>query len=240
MRELVDATSAPAGTTPSSSASPSSGTRNHEILTHAAAWRLLDLEREQRPRRRSRHRDEVPDLLRASPEQGRLADPPASRGVRAGGHAVQRLRRTPTRTSRCAITSSRSTPRCSANAGGVFANARNTASRAARFNGLDGRAALPPAAPRAAAAPRPGRALPALGRTARSGQARRPGDPCDGARPGGLSLRIAGTGTAGAELEALAESLGPDEPRPVPRRGERRRNHRPLCRRPRGNLSPVR
>ena len=38
-----------------------------EILPHAAAWRLLDLEREQRPADRSGDRHEVPHLLRAAP-----------------------------------------------------------------------------------------------------------------------------------------------------------------------------
>ena len=49
-------------------------------------------EREQRAADRSRDRVEVPDLLRASPEQGRLADPPVPRRLRAVRHALQRLR----------------------------------------------------------------------------------------------------------------------------------------------------
>ena len=49
-------------------------------------------EREQRPADRSRHRHEVPDLLRAPSEQGRLARAPAPRRIRAVRHAVQRLR----------------------------------------------------------------------------------------------------------------------------------------------------
>ena len=63
-----------------------------EILPHAAAWRLLDLSESNGRPIDLRHRLEVPDLLRAPPEQGRLADPSVPRRLRAVRHAVQRLR----------------------------------------------------------------------------------------------------------------------------------------------------
>ena len=49
-------------------------------------------EREQRPADRSRDRLEVSDLFRPPSEQGRVADPPVPRRLRAVRHAVQRLR----------------------------------------------------------------------------------------------------------------------------------------------------
>ena len=62
-----------------------------EILTHAAAWRLLDLSREQRRADRPRDRHEVPVLLRPASSQGRVADPPVPRRVRARRDRLQRL-----------------------------------------------------------------------------------------------------------------------------------------------------
>ena len=49
-------------------------------------------QREQRPPDRSGDRVEVPVVLRAASEQGRLADPPVPRRLRAVRHGVQRLR----------------------------------------------------------------------------------------------------------------------------------------------------
>ena len=63
-----------------------------EILPHAAAWGLLDLSREQRPADRPGDRHQVPHLPGAASAQGLLAGAPAPRRLRAGGHAVLRLR----------------------------------------------------------------------------------------------------------------------------------------------------
>ena len=54
-----------------------------EILPHAAAWRMLDLSESNGRPIDLIDRHEVPDLLRAPPEQGVLARAPAPRGVRA-------------------------------------------------------------------------------------------------------------------------------------------------------------
>ena len=122
-----------------------------EILPHAAAWRLLDLSESNGRPIDLRHRHQVPDLLRAPPEQGRLADPPVPRRLRAVRHRVQRLRahrarRRPARHADAARHGdARRVPR------GSSPTRANTAGRLAKFNGLARRAAVPSAAAGAAA-----------------------------------------------------------------------------------------
>ena len=57
-----------------------------------AAWRLLDLIGELRPAHRPGHPHQVPDLLRAAPPQGGLADAPVPGRLRPLRHRVRRLR----------------------------------------------------------------------------------------------------------------------------------------------------
>ncbi len=77
--------------------------------------------RKQRRADRSRHRHEVPDLLRAPPEQGHVADSSVPRDLRAVRHAVQRVR--PHRSRRAAARSPdrSSTATCSASRRGSSA-----------------------------------------------------------------------------------------------------------------------
>ena len=131
-------------------------------------------QREQRPADRSRHRVEVPDLLRAASAQGRVADPPVPRRLRAVRHAVQRLRahRARRRPARHADPArhgdARRVPRACSRTRGT----RPT--RLAKFNGLAAEPLYHPPRLAARLARRPVRRLRAVGRPDRVGQARRP------------------------------------------------------------------
>ena len=63
-----------------------------EILPHAAAWRLLDLSESNGRPIDLVIASKFPTYFVAAPEQGRVADPPVPRRLRAVRHAVQRLR----------------------------------------------------------------------------------------------------------------------------------------------------
>ena len=176
--------------------------------------------------------DEVPDLLRASSAQGRVAHSSVPRRVRARRHALQRLRRTRPRTSRCASGWSRSTRRCSANAGACSRTPRPRPTRARDSTASTSTRALPSAAARCPPAQRgPIGQLPALGRPAGSRQAGRSRDSGAGACAG---RPVAGhrrhRDAAAANSRRLTPDAGPDRARRVSRRGRRRRFHRPLQR----------
>ena len=109
-----------------------------EILPHAAAWRLLDL---------SESNGQPIDLVIASkfptyfvrhPQQGGVADSPVPRRLRAVRHGVQRLRAHRVGTSACAIALIQLDTEMLGECRAIFANARNTAQRLAKFNGLHG------------------------------------------------------------------------------------------------------
>ena len=155
-----------------------------EILPHAAAWRLLDLSESNGRADRSRDRDEVPDLLRAASEQGRVAHSSVPRRLRARRHAVQRLRAHAQTTSRCASRSSGSTRRCSASASACSPTPATPRRALARYNGLTATPLYHPPRLAERIRTRPVRRLRPLGRTARERQARRPRDSGAGARAG--------------------------------------------------------
>ena len=110
----------------------------------------------------------------------------------------------------------------------VFANAETTAKRARRFNGVEAAALYHP--PRLAARLRRGPMGAYMLSVGRLESVKRVelAIRAMSHAPASLSLKIVGTGTRSAELEALSRTLGSLEPRPVPRRGGRRRTDRPL------------
>ena len=73
-----------------------------ELLTQAAAWRLVDLSESNGEPIDTVIAHEVPDLLRAASEQGHVAVPPVPRHLRPVRHAVQRVRAHRRPTSGCA------------------------------------------------------------------------------------------------------------------------------------------
>ena len=157
-----------------------------ELLPHAAAWRHARSVGSERRADRPRHRDEVPDLLRAPSAQGTLAHAPAPRGLRALRHA-----RTATSTTSKRDVALRDTlmalddemlGECAA---AVHQSRGTPSARLARYNGLASDAALPSAAARrAGSTPGALRRLRAVGRPARSATSASICDrPRAGARP---------------------------------------------------------
>ena len=212
----------------------------HEILTHAAAWRLLDLSESNGRPIDLVDRDEVPDVLRASSAQGRVAHSSVPRRVRARRHTLQRLR-PHARGCRAARAPRRARHGDARRVPPRVRERRNDGTTRARDSTASTSTALyhPP---RLAARLRRGPMGDYLLSVGRLEVVKRVELAIRAMRhaPDGLSLKIAGTGTRGRELEALTRHAGPDEPRRVPRRGRRRRSRRPLQRRARSNLSSVR
>ena len=164
--------------------------------------------RKQRPADRSRDRDEVPDLLRAASEQGRVADPSVPRGLRAVRHADTAISITPRATSASARPLIDLDTQMLGECRRIFANARNTAARLAKFNGLTAEPLYHP--PHLADRLRPApTATTCWRRPAGNRQAGAAGDRGDGAWSiGRSSCVLAGDGTQRANLEALAAALG--------------------------------
>ena len=147
------------------------GTR---VLDQAFLWRLRRPDRVRRPPDRPRDRDEVPGLLRAPPEQGRLGAAPVPAGLRLRPHRarpVLRVARGPRDATR-----GRAARRGRARRGAP--RVRDVAQRrrpAAALQRDRGRAAAAPAA--GARLPhRRARGLRALGQPARPREADRPAD----------------------------------------------------------------
>ena len=178
-------------------------------------------QREQRTADRSGHRHEVSVLFRAASEQGRVADSPVPRRLRAVRHALQRFRRTPRATSglRDTLIAPRHA-RCWASAGACSPTPATRPPACAKFNGLDGRGAVSSAPSGADGCGRALRRLRPVGRPPRSVKRVGPRGPGDGHvdRP-----TAAGRGRrrhAAREHRArLAESLGVADRVDVPRRG---------------------
>ncbi len=144
-----------------------------EILPHAAAWRLLDLSESNGrpidlviaskfPTYFVRHPNKVAWLIHQYRAAYELCGTPYS----DFGHteADVGLRDTLIRLDTEMLGECRA----------IYSNARNTAARLAKFNGLTADGAVPSAAARAAADAGPLRRLRAVGRPHRVGQARRP------------------------------------------------------------------
>ena len=125
------------------------------------------------------------------------------------GTRVQRLRPHRARRRAARHADRGSTPRCSASAGAIFANARNTAGRAGEVQRPARRAAVPSAAAGAAAAAGPVRRLRAVGRPDRVGQAGRPASSRAMAHVDPpIRLIVAGDGTQRANVERAAAAAG--------------------------------
>ena len=171
-----------AATRPSASSIPFRGTRSEELLAHAAAWRLIDVTREQRPADRRGDRHEVPDLLRAPPAQGRLAGASAPRRLRAVRHAVQRLRAHDEPTWRCASACSSSTRAMLGECRGLFSIARTVSARLQKIQRARPRRRSTIRRGWRRAPPGPVRRLRPDGGAPRESEAHRSGDRGDGAR----------------------------------------------------------
>ena len=195
-----------------------------EILPHAAAWRLLDLSESN-----GRPIDLViatkfPTYFVRHPQQGRVADPPVPRRLRAVRHAVQRFRsqRAGRRPARHADRAS--TPRCSASAGASSRTRRTPPTGSRSTTALAAEALYHPPRLAARLAPRPGlRRLRPVGRPDRVGQA---GGPAGVARWLGSISRSGwlspATAPSAPTWSAWRPRPGVARPGRVPRGGRRR------------------
>ena len=179
----------------------------HEILTHAAAWRLLDLAESNGrpidlviatkfPTYFARHPRKVAWLIHQYRAAYELAGTPYSDFAHTLEDVALR--------ERIVTLDTEMLGECRR----VFANAETTARRARRFNGIDARALYHP--PRLADRLRRGpmeRYLLSVGRLETVKRVDLAIEAMAHA-PDGLSLKIAGTGTKRRELESLADSLG--------------------------------
>ena len=241
VRELRARAAARAATTPSSSACRSSGIRRRRSCRTRPRGGCSISARATAARSISSSRTKFPTYFVAASEQGRLADPPVPRRLRAVRHAVQRLRAQRARRRPARHADRGSTREMLGECRAVFANARNTAARLAKFNGLPGRAAVSSAA--AGGAPRR-RARTATTCSRSAGSNRSSAWTCSSRRwPASIApirLVVAGDGTQRANVERVAGEAGVADRVDVSRRRRRRRAARALRRRARRRLSAVR
>ena len=214
-----------------------------EILPHAAAWRLLDLSESNGRPIDLGDRDEVPDLLRAAPEQGRVADSPVPRRLRAVRHdrtAISRTRRVGRRPARHADPPRhRDARRVPAH---LHERAEHREPRLRKFNGLAAEPLYHPPrlAARLAAAARYGDYVLSVGRIESVKRV-----DLLVSRDGSRSIRRSGwsspaTGRSARTSERVARTRGRRRSRHVPRRGRRRRAARAVSRARWRCLSAVR
>ena len=169
---------------------------------------MVDLSRSERRADRHRHRDQVPDLLRAPPEQGHLALSPVPRDLRSLRHAVQRVRTRGARRPPARHADGAGHAKCSPNRRGCSPT-RGTPRRGWRGTTASRRSRCTIRRRSPAAQIRPARRLRPVGRPARNQQARRSGHRAPWRTSlAAVRLIVAGDGPLRAQLEDTAATSG--------------------------------